>query len=248
MKKAYESHEDEYRRMESAGIKSWFRRNRPWAIDPHDEHFLEDVFAQSWAPKSGSVVELGCGTGPLTRWLAGKKFRATGIDISRTAVRMAEAQSKKFRIEYRVADICTQAIAPPEKFDLCVDGRFFHGITDLKDRRAILAKIHRLLKPVGVFVLMSMCSPIEHAILTRKYPGQKILKNVIYYPCPETGRFSDAKTINGREYIPARFLGHWKFLLSELQQAGFQPSLIRFNRCLPEEPVSSLNVAAIKTA
>jgi hypothetical protein len=41
-------------------------------------------------------------------------------------------------------------------------------------------------------------------------------------------------------------LGHWKFLLSELQHAGLQPALIRFNHCLPEEPVSSLNVAAIK--
>ena len=232
--------------MESAGIKSWFCRNRPWAIDPNDEHFLEDVFAQPWAPKNGNVIELGCGTSPLTRWLAEKGFKATGVDISKTAIRMAGAQSKKSKIEYRAADICTQAIGPSGKFDLCVDGRFFHCITNLKDRSAILAKVYRLLKPKGVFVLMSMCSPIERASLARQYPDQKILQNVIFYPRRQTEKFSDTKTINGKEYIPMRFLGHWEFLLSELQRAGLQPSLIRFNRCLPVEPVSSLNVAAIK--
>jgi 2-polyprenyl-3-methyl-5-hydroxy-6-metoxy-1,4-benzoquinol methylase len=93
MKISYEAHEKEYRRMESAGIPSWFRRNRPWDIDPHDEHFLADVLAQPWAPKTGVVIELGCGTGPLTRWLANKGCQATGIDISPTAIRMAQQRS-----------------------------------------------------------------------------------------------------------------------------------------------------------
>ena len=246
MKKPYEAHENEYGKMESAGIKSWFLRNRPWDIDPYDEHFLEDVFAQPWAPQNGRVIELGCGTGPLTRWLAKKGFHATGVDISRTAIRMAVAQSKKFNIEYQVADICMQTIGQPGKFDLCLDGRFLHGITSPKDRRAVLANVHRLLKPNGIFVLMSMCSPMERAALARQYPAQRVLKNVIYYPRPQTETYADTKTINGKEYFPARFVGHWESLLSELKRAGLQPSLIRFSRCLPEEPVSSLNVAAIK--
>jgi SAM-dependent methyltransferase len=247
MKKPYESHEGEYRRMEAAGTKSWFRRNRPWDIDPHDKHFLEDVFAQPWAPKNGNAIELGCGTGPLTRWLAKGGFKTTGVDVSGTAIRMAREQSKSFTIDYRVADICTREVRSIVKFDLCVDGRCFHGRTSLKDRRAALENVCRLLKPNGVFVMMSMCSPIERFSLARQYPDQRILRNVIYYPLKKAGAFSGAKKINGQQYLPIRFLGHWKFLLSVLRKAGLRPSLVRFNHCLPQEPVSSLNVAAVKS-
>jgi 2-polyprenyl-3-methyl-5-hydroxy-6-metoxy-1,4-benzoquinol methylase len=150
VKKPYESHEDEYRWMEAAGTKSWFQRNRPWAIDPHDQHFLEDVFAQPWAPKNGHAMELGCGTGPLTRWLAKSGFKTTGVDVSETAIRMARKQSKSLTIDYRVADICTKDVRSFGKFDLCVDGRCFHGITSPKDRRAVLENVRDLLKPNGI--------------------------------------------------------------------------------------------------
>jgi 2-polyprenyl-3-methyl-5-hydroxy-6-metoxy-1,4-benzoquinol methylase len=113
VKKSYETHEDEYRRMEAADIKSWFCRNRPWHIDPYDKHFLEDVFAQSWAPKSGSALELGCGTGPLTRWLVKQKFKTTGVDVSVTAIRMAKKQSANSSIDYRAADCCINTIRHP---------------------------------------------------------------------------------------------------------------------------------------
>jgi 2-polyprenyl-3-methyl-5-hydroxy-6-metoxy-1,4-benzoquinol methylase len=245
MKKPYECHEDEYCRMAVTGTKSWFQRNRPWDIDPHDEHFLKDVFAQPWAPKKGHAIELGCGTGPLTRWLTKKGFKTTGVDLSGTAIRMAREQSKKFVIDYRVADICTEDVRSFGKFDLCVDGRFFHVITNLKDRDAVLENVRRLLNPKGIFVLMSMCMPIERGSLARQYPDQKILRNVIYYPLKKTEAFSGIKKINSQQYFPTRFLGHWKFLLSELQKAALRPLLVRFNHCLPQEPVSSLNVAAI---
>jgi 2-polyprenyl-3-methyl-5-hydroxy-6-metoxy-1,4-benzoquinol methylase len=247
VKKPYESHEDEYRRMAVTGAKSWFQRNRPWDIDPHDEHFLEDVFVQPWAPKNGNAIELGCGTGPLTRWLAKSGFKTTGVDVSKTAVRMAREQSKTFTIDYRVADICTKNVRSFGKFDLCMDGRFFHGITNLKDRSAVLENVSHLLKPNGIFILMSMCAPIERGSLAQQYPDQKILQNVIYYPLKKANAFSGARTINGQQYLPTRFLGHWKYLLSELQKAGLRPLLVRFNHCLPQEPVSSLNVAAVKT-
>ena len=246
VKKPYESHEDEYRRMEAVGTKSWFQRNRPWAVDPHDQHFLEDVFAQPWAPKNGHAMELGCGTGPLTRWLAKSVLKTTGVDVSKTAIRMARKQSKSLTIDYRVADICTKDVRSFGKFDLCVDGRCFHGITSPKDRRAVLENVRDLLKPNGIFILMSMCAPIERSSLARQYPDQKILRNVIYNPVKRAGAFSGAKKINGQQYLPMRFLGHWKFLLSELQKSGLRPLLVRFNHCLPQEPVSSLNVAAVK--
>lgn len=220
MKRPYESHEGEYRRMKAAGTGSWFRRNRPWDIDPHDKRFLEDVFAQPWAPQNGRAVELGCGTGPLTRWLARRGFKTTGVDISRTAIRMAREQSGNDPVDYRVADICTSAIHAPGKFVLCVDGRFFQSITNPKDRKAVLANVRRWLKPEGVFVLMSMCAPIERRHLARQYPTQKILRNVIYYPLQRRGGFSEVKTFNGGKFIPVRFVGHWKCLLQELHNAG----------------------------
>ena len=169
MRKSYEAHEYEYRKMKSHGIKSWFRRNSPWSISPPDKHFLEDIFIQSWAPKKGQAIELGCGTGTISRWLTKKGFTTTGIDISKTAIKMAKAQSQGLKIKYINDDFCSMDTKPLGKYDLCVDGQFLHCITNRRDRKTVLHKIRQILKPKGIFVLMSMCSPINRHSFANLY-------------------------------------------------------------------------------
>ena len=245
MKKVYEAHEREYRRMRAEGIQSWSQRSKAWAIDPHDKRFLEDVFAQPWAPQGGRTIELGCGTGPLIRWLSKKGFTATGIDISRTAIEMAKALSKEYEVAYRVSDVCSLDPTDLGKYDLCIDGRFLHCITNLQDRKAVLRNVRHILMPGGVFILMSMCFPIDRRGFANLYKNQRILDNVIYVPAGNSEDFQDSRIINGKKYIPTRFVAHWQKLLSELRGAGFLPMLVRHNHCVLGEPVSSLNVAAL---
>ena len=73
--------------MKERGVRSWNERGvggQPVrAVDPDAERFLDDVLAQTWAPRAGRALELGCGTGPMLRWLAERGFRGVGIDVSR---------------------------------------------------------------------------------------------------------------------------------------------------------------------
>jgi 2-polyprenyl-3-methyl-5-hydroxy-6-metoxy-1,4-benzoquinol methylase len=248
MRKAYEAHEREYQRMRMDGIQSWFQRREQWSIDPHDEHFLQDVLAQSWAPHEGVAIELGCGTGALVRWLSKKGFTTLGVDISQTAIQMAIAQSEGYGCQYLVGDICSMDTKLISKCDICIDGRFLHCITSSEDRTAVLKKVQQILNPGGVFVLMSMCSPIDYRSFSSEYKSQRILDNVIYSPTGNGEVFRESRTIGKTTYNPTRYVAHWQKILVEIRRAGVLPTLVRFNRCSAEEPVSSLNVAALTTA
>ena len=249
MQKSYEAHEFEYRRMKSKGIKSWDQRNSPWSISPPDKRFLEDVLMQRWSPKKGQAIELGCGTGTISRWLTKKGFTVTGVDISKTAIQMAKTQSKGFEIEYINDDFCSINVNSSDKYNLCMDGHFLHCITDKKDRKIVLRKIRQILNPGGIFIMMSMCSPISHKNFTKVYTNQKILDDVIYIEAEKYGDFRDSRMIKETKYLPTRYITHWKKLLFELRKADFLPMIIQYSRYDKndtKEPTSSLNVAAIR--
>ncbi len=202
-----------------------------------------------WALQKGQAIELGCGTGTISRWLTKKGFKVTGIDISKTAIQMAKAQSKGFKIKYIKDDFCSMDIKPLGKYDLCIDGHFLHCITDKKDRKTVLRKIRRILNPGGIFIVMSMCSPISHKIFAKVYTNQRILGNIIYVEAKKYGTFQGIRTIQGKKYIPTRYISHWKALLSELEESGFAPmitQIIRYDKNNPEEPTGLLSVAAIR--
>ncbi len=245
MKKNYELHEYVYQKMSKKGIKSWDQNNHSWSIDPQDERFLKDVIAQSWVIQKGKAIELGCGTGPLVRWLAEKNFEVTGIDISKTAIQMAKEQSGKHNCQYLVNNICTMNILELEKYDLCIDGHFFHCITRQDDRDNMFRRIRQILKPGGVFVLMSMCFPVNQSSFSSLYKDQIILDNQIYVPVENYSEVQDTRVINKNKYLPTRYLGQWQRIISEMNKASLSPMLVRFNHCTSMDPVSSLNVAAI---
>ncbi|MCK4905593.1 class I SAM-dependent methyltransferase [bacterium] len=207
---------------------------------------MEDIFIQSWAPKKGQAIELGCGTGTISRWLTKKGFTTTGIDISKTAIKMAKAQSQGLKIKYINDDFCSMDTKPLGKYDLCVDGQFLHCITNRRDRKTVLHKIRQILKPKGIFVLMSMCSPINRHSFANLYKNQKILGSVIYIEAKKYGKFQGLRTIQGKEYIPTRYIAHWKDILSELKKAGFPPMLFRYNNHTAKDPTGALNVVAIR--
>lgn len=55
-----------------------------------------------------TVVDVGCGNGQWTRWLAGRFPAATGIDVAASAVERARAESRGVeRASFRVLDLTT---------------------------------------------------------------------------------------------------------------------------------------------
>ncbi len=251
-RKPYEGHEVEYQRMRAQGIRSWGERKSllrapPKEIDEDTERFLRDALAQPWAPNKGRALELGCGTGPILRWFRKRGFHGDGVDVSPTAIRMAREQSKGLRLQFRCEDVCaSDFVRKASSFDLCVDGHCLHCVTEPKDREALLGNVRRLLKPGGMFVVLTMCLPVDRAAFRRLIPGQKLVDRRIWVPMKSPGDYSSVRRMNGKFYLPTRFVASWRTILKQLGEAGFELRMFRFNRCHSEEPLSHIAAAAVR--
>ncbi|HYE15375.1 MAG TPA: class I SAM-dependent methyltransferase [Pyrinomonadaceae bacterium] len=138
--------------------------------DPEAEMRRRAHFVLNWgAPlrPGDRVLELGCGDGSLSCFLARRGLRVTGIDISPGMVEEARrrARSEGVEAEFRVGDV--DGLAADEPFDAAVSfmGAFFMYADD---PRAALA---RLSASVTKKVLLdwnhrSSCTPQEAARIT----------------------------------------------------------------------------------
>lgn len=242
--KTYFGHEYEYRRMRKQGIASWELREKEEAIDPNDRRFINDVLAQKWAPKKGKVLEIGCGTGPCLRWLAEKGFEGVGLDISPTAIEMAKEQSSGLGLDFQVRDLCRDAWPGAVDINLCLDGHLMHCICNPEDRNRVLSMAANSLSTDGIFIMMSMCAPIDESAFKQLFKGQLIKDDIIYGPTDSPQSFEDVVSVDGIHYLPTRRVPHWHSLITEIEEAHLQPLLIRFSLATPKDPVSTLNVAA----
>ena len=115
--------------------------------DPLALAALEDLV--SVVPQGAAVLDLGCGAGvPVTRWLAGRGFAVTGVDVSARQLELAQRNVPE--VTFIKADMTELAFAP-ETFDAVVA---FHSIIHVPrtEHPALLERIHRWLKPGGVFL------------------------------------------------------------------------------------------------
>ena len=247
MRKPYEGHEIIYRKMKKKGIRSWnkFPHLKDKDISDDTKRFLADTLAQPWAPKSGRVIELGCGTGPILRWICKRDFSGLGIDVSKTAVAMAKEQSKGLNVKFKRADICRTDVGRTGKFDLAIDGHCLHCIIRPGDRKAFLKNSFKLLKKKGLFIVMAMCCPADRKIFSNLYREQKLINHTVYVPYDKAREYEDFIAFNGRDYMPTRKVLHWKSVLSEIQKAGFKIKLFRYNEASGQDPFGSLSVAAM---
>jgi SAM-dependent methyltransferase len=253
MTKAYESHEAAYRRLRLEKKFSWsdLPQQVPApaveGVDVNDERFFVDALDQSWAPKSGSCLELGCGTGPMLRWFCRKGFSGLGVDVSPTAIKMAKEQSGGLDVDFMRADVVEDSLGPRKGYDIVLDGRCLHCLTKREDRNALLKKVRAVLKSEGVFIAISMCGPIDRKIFARIYPEQRVTGSVLYVPFEGASRYEDGRTIGIREYAPIRYVVHWQRLLNEFRRAGLIPRLIRLSLAAGDEATGFLYAACVLT-
>ena len=69
------------------------------------------VSAAAACPRPGRALDVGCGAGVLTQWLAEKGLEVTGIDILPEAITMARslAEQRRAEIEFVTADLFSYA-------------------------------------------------------------------------------------------------------------------------------------------
>lgn len=99
-----------------------------------------------------SILELGCGAGNNVWFMAAEGFKASGIDMSVSAISYALDRFKKngLQAELVVGDIVSLPW-PDEKFDIVLD-RGAITQNNHKNIKRILRESFRVLKPSGVFL------------------------------------------------------------------------------------------------
>lgn len=140
----------------------WDRMAKGYAKSPIADqaayqHKLE-VTRTYFTPDS-EVMEFGCGTGttavshaPFVRHIHGYDVSGNMLEIARERAREAGVTNATFEL----ADIIDLDL-PDARFDVVMGHSILHLLRP-KARRAVLAKVHRLLKPGGMFVSSTVCA------------------------------------------------------------------------------------------
>src|SRR5215471_524811 len=102
---------------------------------------LTPLLAQLGDVTGQDVLDAGCGEGYLSRILAARGARVTGVDLSPRLVMLAGQKASAGPIDYRVGDL---SVPPPD-----LEGRF----DAVEDHRGFAETLAQSLKPGGLAVL-----------------------------------------------------------------------------------------------
>ena len=184
--------------------------NIPWNLrEPPD--VLVKLLEQEIAG-SCRCIDLGCGLGHYTIYMASRGFDATGVDVSPTAIRMAKENAREAGIECRfvAADLLDRLSDDLGTFDFAYDWELLHHI-DPGHRDRYLQNVVRLLNPGGYYLSVSFSDTDPHFGGSGKY--RKTPLGTVLYFSSETevrmlfGRYFNIITLHTIE-IPGKTEPH----------------------------------------
>ncbi len=130
-----------------------------WAsIYDHDANplaALEDAHIRQVVGKTAglNVLDLGCGTGRHTAWLASAGASVTGVDFSPAMLAQARVKTAGADVRFLIHDLHEPLPLPDGTFDLVVSGLVLEHLSDLG---RFFAEAHRVLRSHGRAVVSAM--------------------------------------------------------------------------------------------
>jgi 2-polyprenyl-3-methyl-5-hydroxy-6-metoxy-1,4-benzoquinol methylase len=243
MSRSYHSDDRVFQKLRAAGKTSWDEQADPQAsfdnfvMRPFLEESLAGMagmaaMAEPLAERGSAALEIGCGSGPLSCFLAARGWAVRGIDVSQTALEMAResAAGRGLSVRFDSADICDMPAAEEaERYDLIVDGHCLHCLVCDEHRRAALAAIARLLKPGGLFLIETMIAHAELVVQGNyRIDARGVLSIRVDDPAGHDGAFAS----DGQWFTPYRRLLTAAQVAGELGEAGLA---IRFERAMAQK-------------
>ena len=123
----------------------------PWDIGKPDVNLIQTVTAMGIAPCK--ALDIGCGTGDNSIWLAQHNFQVTGIDASEIAIQKAgeKALEAKVTCTFVAMDFLSGKIAGAP-FGLAFDRGCFHSFHTDEERQKFAANVAAHLEKKGLWL------------------------------------------------------------------------------------------------
>jgi SAM-dependent methyltransferase len=118
-----------------------------WTHNGHYHQVILDAIPAGCA----TALDVGCGTGALTRRLSAAGLRVTGLDRDEPCIRVARAHPGAAGLGYLVGDI-GRAPLQPGSFDLVTSVAMLHHM----DAALALKRMSGLLRPGGVLAIVGL--------------------------------------------------------------------------------------------
>lgn len=109
-------------------------------------------------PAGARVLEVGCGVGSESVYLAVQGFQVSGIDISEHAIERARTLAGVYgaEVDWAVGDVLDLPYEE-DSFDVVVDRGCFHCLRD-HERAKFASEIARVIRSRGLYVLRCLAS------------------------------------------------------------------------------------------
>jgi 2-polyprenyl-3-methyl-5-hydroxy-6-metoxy-1,4-benzoquinol methylase len=240
--KYYESHEEAYRKVKKNKLSFWGEsaENSESFENFYMKEYLISALDKIKPISNARVLEIGCGTGPISCFFAQQGHNVDGFDVSQTAIEIARknAKERSLDIHYSIDDICSISKTMSDIYDIIIDGHCMHCITYDSDRHAALTNVLRLLKEGGYFIVETMS--IEDPSL---WPHDVRIdeKGIVWHEVKEDYPYDKVK-FEGKYWICTRRIMNPCDLENELKQIGF---LIEHIEIIKDEKLNMADFRAI---
>ena len=99
---------------------------RPWDIGVPDSFLVGCLESLEQLPKR--ALEIGCGTGTNSFWMAKQGIDVVATDISPTAIEAAQERARRYPVNavFRAEDICERSPVEPGSVDFVFDRGVYH--------------------------------------------------------------------------------------------------------------------------
>jgi len=208
------------------------------------------------------ILDLGCGPGLYCRMLAEHGHLVTGVDYSERSIAYArqEAARKNLKIDYIHQNYLHMDFK--NRFDLVMMIFCDFDVLVPEDRERLLEKVHRALKPGGLFIFDTL-NPNAPAAM--RVPGKSweavcggFWKNGPYLALSETFHYEEAKVILQQHIVCSdpdrqavyRFWTHYyhpddlRSILSEQGFSGISP----YEKLLPDDGAGTRDMVTFYVA
>jgi SAM-dependent methyltransferase len=147
-------------------------------------------------PRDSLVVDLGCGQGTESTFLAAHGMRVIGIDFIAEALGMCVQLARHHGVApaWIRGDILRVPLRPGCA-DVVNDSFVFHNLRD-EVRPVYAREVYRLLRPDGLFVLRAFSDWMEPGSGPRRVGSEEILSTFMpFFRCEHLSRFRNFPTV-----------------------------------------------------